>query len=303
MPNQPLRERPRDAVATSSKTFSRPAELQEQRVTPTAQAILEAVATYRFLTAGQLLRLGVTSERTHLYDTLRTLKHGRGALQELAFGAIPGVGRLASFYMLTPRGAMLLQACSRDAEPPLVHRKPVTARNDYFHRVRCVDFHITARRWMEAHDMRLDFFHTYYDPHTAVGKGRSRQRTTIDLSRGTFTSDAVFAFTDPQGVQRLCTFELYNAHRTKRVVTQLEPYLDAIAEEAVERAYAHEGGAARYLVVFDDPAGLRLACARLSSLAGFAAERESFYLATCEAVERDFLRAWQRLDGEQVTLF
>ena len=80
-----------------------------QRISQTEGKILEAVAHYRFLTAHQLMRLGVTSDKTHLYDKLRTLKTRRPALlHELRFGPEPGLGRLASIYFLTEHGAAAL---------------------------------------------------------------------------------------------------------------------------------------------------------------------------------------------------
>ena len=70
----------------------------------TELSVLEALAVYRFLTAKQLLRIGVTPSRSHLYDVLRTLALRRPKLvHELDFGVEPEVGRLDRIFRAHPR--------------------------------------------------------------------------------------------------------------------------------------------------------------------------------------------------------
>ena len=175
--------------------------------------------------------------------------------------------------------------------------------NDYFHRVGCVDFAIAVHEWAGKHGHQVDLFHAYYDPVTHGRAGRrARLQTTITLSNGALVPDCIFSLTSPDGVRRLFAYELYRKKRTERVLRQLEAYLVAIEENAIQKAYQFDK-AVRILCVFDDQKALDLVRKRMEAHPGFAARARWFFLAPETATNADFIGAWQRISGEGVRLF
>ena len=285
------------------------------RIRPTDEAVLKALAVYRFLTPKQLMRLAVTTEKSHLYEVLRRLKaqnpphqtpakgtasikHRSPALvREFRFGPVPTLGRPDSIYTLTPRGAAVLTEGHRHDQTVQVPRDAILFTSDYRHRVGCVDFHIALRAWAASAGVTLDFFDAYYDPGTGGGKGRTpRAKTRITFHGGSLNADAIFALTDAKGVQKLYAFELYNGRNTGYVIEQLTDYLRAIGEEAIEKTYKYEKYAARILCAFDDVEGMRLVCERMMSLPGFMDDSASFWLADKKVIDTQFSSAWMRFD-------
>lgn len=274
-----------------------------ERISPTAERIIAAVARYQYLTAAQLQRLGVTADKSHLYDTLRQLKRGRGSpLVEIPFGIAEG-RRQASLYALKPSGRDIAVEL---IDPDLVrfHPRIRIFTNDYFHKVACVDFAITVHQWAEANGYIVEPFHTYYDPFIQNRAGRRlRKQTTIDLAGRVLEPDGIFALTGSDQVQRFFVYEYYRGDRTGRVFKQLESYLTAIADNCFQKAYGFKS-AVRILVTFDNERQLDLSCQRLRIHQGFSERHKWFFLAPQRTVVvNDFFGSWQRLDGEVVKLF
>src|SRR4051812_25173752 len=84
--------------------------MEFERYSQTEEAILEALATYRFLTPKQMLRLSVTKAPSHLYEVLRALELRKPlVVKKLDFGALPKYGRLDTTFVLTQAGAEVLR--------------------------------------------------------------------------------------------------------------------------------------------------------------------------------------------------
>ena len=275
-----------------------------ERLTGTELAILEALATYRFLTADQMMRLGVTKAKRHLYVTLRTLKQRKPALLiELDFGVLPTKGRLSRIYTLTKDGAELVAEAHRSDTVVAVSATVRAFPNDYFHRIRSIDFHIALLAWAARTGAHVDFFKSYYDPWQEVG-GKRAPKTRIRLRRGHVDPDALFTFTPRDGDPRLCAFEMCRGRRTSYVEKKLDTYLQALDEEAIEKAcnYAH---GVRVLLVFDnqDTTSLELVGKRVMEQPRFTEFMPAFFTKTIDEVEHDFVNGWRHLDGEVVPLF
>ncbi|MBF0246942.1 MAG: hypothetical protein HQL36_02555 [Alphaproteobacteria bacterium] len=64
-------------------------------LTETEFAILDALRVYRYLTVAQMLRIGVTKNRSRLYTVLRGFTGGkRPFVGVMKHGVLPGHGRL-----------------------------------------------------------------------------------------------------------------------------------------------------------------------------------------------------------------
>jgi hypothetical protein len=260
-------------------------------LTTIEHAILTALAHYRFLTAPQLLRLGVSASRRYLYKSLHRLSARRPrVIRSLAFGVHAEKGHLPALYYLTPAGSELLAEADRDepvAVPERVHRFAA----DYFHRVNTIDCHIAVQQWASENGSAVDFFHTYFDHSTD-----RKPRTHIALASGSVIPDAIFRLRPPDGEVRLFALEMYNRRGTYRVERQIARYLIALGHEAIEEAYRHPS-ALRVLCVFDEPAALDLVLRRLSGLPDFQTFTQQFFFKVLSDLRLDFYDGWSRGSG------
>ena len=101
-----------------------------------------------------MLAVGVTRDKSHLYDTLKRLSRQHGApVGKMDFGVVPKLGRLAVVYYLKAKGAEIIAEALRVDSTDIPYAKAkVMYHNDYFHRRDCVDFQITARQWAQEID-------------------------------------------------------------------------------------------------------------------------------------------------------
>jgi hypothetical protein len=149
----------------------------------------------------------------------------------------------------------------------------------------------------------IDLYHTYYDPVPGTARGgRLAPKTHIKLASGALVPDVVFAMSGSAGTRRLCVFEMYNGRRTERVAAQLETYLAALSEEALNKAYDYKR-AVRVLLAFDTAENLRLVTERVARDPSFMREREHFFLAPLSVLRERFFDGWQRFDGTPTTLY
>lgn len=285
-------------------------------------AVLEALATYRLLTAEQLLRVGVAKNKSHLYSLLRelhpskecerqageaepSLPRRRGLLIGcLGFGNERGRGSRARVWHLTRAGAVKLAELQGALEPVFVPAKIEPYASEYEHRTHTIDCHIALRRFAEQADFRLDFVRTYF------GRGDERYGTRIgyllDEREATIVPDMVFGLTSAHGISRLFAFELYEGRRTLRAVERLSAYADVIHQEALEKVFGFGDGAAQVIAVFDTPAGERLVRNELTQEKGFISSgfARYFFFKTIDEVTSNFLNDWRQVGKvSTVTLF
>ena len=256
-------------------------------LTTIEHAIFTALARYRFLTAPQLLRIGVSSSRRYLYKSLHRLAARRPhILRSIAFGVHAEKGHLPALYYLTPAGSQLLAEADREESVPVPERVHRFA-NDYFHRVNTIDCHIAVCLWATRASNTIEFFHTYFD-HSDSRK----PRTQVRLSKGFIVPDAVFRLVDPSGQARLFALEMYNRRETHRVEQQVARYLRALKHEAIEEAY-HHPAALRVLCVFDEPPALDLVLERLTRQPDFQSFAAQFFFKTLPGLSADFFSGWR----------
>ena len=192
---------------------------------------------------------------------------------------------------------------SEDHAGLLAHKNLVMMPRHHAHRIGCVDFHISLRKWAHVAGAAVDFFHADYDPVTGGGPGKPpRKKTYTTLRRGALIPDAIFAVTDRRGVRHLYAFEYYRNLKTARVVEQLEPYLVAFEETALEKTYGHDK-AVRVLWVFDTPDNAEYAKQRLRSNLAFKEDRQSFFCAAERDTNERVEKGWRYFDGVPATPF
>lgn len=266
----------------------------------TTFAILDALRVYRFLTAAQLLRLGVCSHQPHLSLVLREIGGGSKPLVEkIANGTIPGIGRLPHFHFLTKRGAEILaDALGCDpADVPYPHGVTLV-RHDFFHRLHTVDCEITVRQWAQSNDATVRYFHQYFKKtgaNRSKSKGLLRATTKIDLPDDDgIIPDAVFQLEFTDGRTPLFLLEMQNENRADNVYRKINKYCSALEEGAINRQFEYSK-APRILFVFVDDKALHYGKKRIAELPDIGNFSDYFYFQTLPALQADFWQNWQGL--------
>ena len=279
-------------------------------LTTTQLAILEALATYRLLTAKQLFDVGVCKHPRHVHTALSELcpkrkvappsphQKRRGLLiGYLHVGNVTGRGSRADVWYLTRAGANRLAEERGDPATIRVPDRIEPYDNEYKHRCDTVDCHIVLRQWAQRDGFSVDYVHTYF------GRGDERYRTRVEYHRArkkaVIVPDVVFHLTSPKGVKRLFALEVYEGLKTARADEQLMAYLDVIQQEAIEREFGFEH-AVQVLAVFDTEAGDRLTRDRLATRPAFEPFAELFFFKTVEQLQAGFRRGWRQVGTNEI---
>jgi len=108
----------------------------------TEQAILQALALFQYLTATQLMKLGITKTRKGVYPTLaRLMAEHKPTIARINYTVSPVYGRPESVHYLTPQGVKILQEMGVDAgEIKHPRRTAVTFASDHSHRISTINF-------------------------------------------------------------------------------------------------------------------------------------------------------------------
>ncbi|NVJ92347.1 MAG: replication-relaxation family protein [Methylocystaceae bacterium] len=241
--------------------------------------ILKALATYRFLTVKQLLKLDYQISRNQLYAKLKPMREeAKPLVKTIDFGSVPGEGRLDAIYCLSTHGAKLVRDLGLAEKDISFPKRVTTFKNDYHHRISCVDFHISLNAFANEIGANVDFFDTYYSD----GKKRGRTgvpRTSFEIDEKPIVPDAIFSFTTPDGVRRLCCFEQHNGEDATRLIKQLISYSPYLYSRTIEQAYSYPHSA-RVLIVFESQKCLEKVQAAFSKSTELAPFAKHYFLKT-----------------------
>lgn len=265
--------------------------------------MLTQLAVYRFLTSDQMLRLGISADRSksRIYRNLRDMTGGKKPLiGSYAPRPLPDEGKLHSLHYLTVNGAEraaeLLEIPPHEVKYP---RRAPMFRNHYWHVKWCVDDEISVRAWADGNGHTVDFYHSYLDTTGANrgGNGNTRRNVTkIEMDGGAFCiPDAVCKLTDERGIDRLFAFEVHNQTRSKRIEERLLFMRHTLSQQAIERQFAYNDSV-RICVVFETEAALTTAARRMTESRQFRGFEPFFYFTTHEVMARDFRHGWRKID-------
>lgn len=257
----------------------------------TDEALLRAMATYRFLTIQQAVRLGIAG-REHVGRELTKLERA-GYIS--MFGNSPLHG--PRIHWLLKRGAEVVgEQLSADGQPgevpvPRAYRGGAHLRA----RVAIVDCHIALAMWAREAGYRLDDVRTEFSRNPAT----LAPATTLTHDGRTYTPDGIFQLTDPAGKSWLLVLELERGgfvgspdHFRRMMVERAE----VINTFTVEQALDWQGdNAARFLFVFATSEMMEAATRRLPEVG--AAFWKSVYFKSLPEVIEAFPTSWHRAGG------
>jgi len=284
-------------------------------LTQQQQRCLEALACFRYLTAHQLINLGVSKNINSLRDkTLTRLVNHRSAfIKSHDFGWIPQYGRLAKIYFLTKNGANLLADVLRIDPDTIIYPKGgIQFSSDYLHRTRFIDVQIAFRRWAEQTQHEILFFHRYFDKigSQRAGEVKSTAKTRVLLRRTVYTEqqthvfipDGLTQYQDATGNRRLLAIELHNGTHSQRITEQLLNHLEALAQGLFSEKY-HYQKANFVLSIHEHQSTLDSVRKRLIARPEFTAFLPLFVFNTQAQVNTDFAQGWTNADGKASPLF
>ena len=290
-------------------------------ITETQLRILERLSEYRFLTVGQLQRVGVAKNTQTIHRAIKAIHQGKKPLVNYAeFGTFPTIGRLPRINYLTKYGAETLAEALQLDTAEINYPKGVKLfTRDYFHRIETIDLHILARTFCEAHEaegVQFDFFQAYFEHKGANHWGNPKKpkrealnKINIDEDRA-IIPDCIFQITDPKGKPWLFVGEIYRGHTTKRVHEQLGRYLTALEKGSINKLYNYSYKTP-VLIVCESKNSMLALMKRLKNDTAFKHTENYFLFRTIRLVEhgdkkqviKEFATGWQTYTQKEKTLF
>ena len=270
---------------------------------------LRALARYQYLTAKQMQRLGVGKTAKQVRDyTLNHLSHVKMVKSE-RFGVMPKVGHLANLYYLHDKAINTVAELLRCGADEIIYPKAIKFKNDYFHRLLFVDFHIGLRLWEQQDETaEIEFFNSYYTKE----KGRGAGSPSINQLRFKPSDSLPYNYPltiEPDGIFRLkrngkaflCAVEIHRKADSKYITQQLDRHITAIDQLIISEKFKHDSPNL-VLSVHESLASFKSVQKRLLALPDFKPFLPFFHFSISGELEKDFSN-WITADGEKSVLF
>jgi len=273
------------------------------KITENQIEAIQYLATYKYLSSSQFVKMGLFKRRGYLTNALKKLIDIKKPLME-KHDFNPINGKLESFYYLTKNGKKFL---IEDLDYLEYKIKAPSSSNyfnfkDYHHRKSTIDFHINFRMWIESNGGDISFFNYYFDK---VGNNRSKdkQQHVTALNRifldkkNSFIPDAVTMFSR-DNKKYIYLFEQHNGQDTKRLFEQIFVHIQAIAQKVVAQKYDSKIRH-KVVIVCEYESVKDSVIQRLKKGNGIEQYNNLFIFKTNTEVEEDFYHNWTKISGEQ----
>lgn len=275
------------------------------KITNIQSNVLEALATYKFLTLRQLLILDIgTTQYKYLWKQVASLRDRKKALIERRdFNTEERLGRVEDMYFLTKYGASILVHELFFPEEKI--RRPKSkaiANKDYFHRKYTIDFHIQLLKWTDIKNIDVEFFYAYFDK---SGNNRTsknlKAKTKINFGGQEYIiPDAIFKLQSQQK-QRLFLFEMHNGNDTFRLIKQLHKHAYALIEKHTHLAFLYPPEQSYTILIVFEKGSTKNAFIKRMMKEGssFAQIHQYFLCKSLEDLEQyHFDEGWSTVFGE-----
>jgi len=268
---------------------------------------IELLATYKYLTSSQFVKIGLYKKKEYLTKALKALVDMKKPLIN-KHNFSPVNGKLESFYCLTKftKKYLMEELEYRESQIKVVKGRSPIYLKDYYHRRYTIDFHIYFRKWIEANDGQVEFFNYYFDKAGNNRSANSNNRVTalnrihIDKSNS-FIPDANTMFS-LDSKQYLYLFEQHNGKDTKRLFEQLHVHIIAISKGSVSEKYKIKKSPI-VVVVCEYDSVKDSVIKRLQKERGIENYNNFFIFKTNAELEEDFYNNWTLISGEKSTFF
>lgn len=273
--------------------------------------VLEALATYKFLTVSQFKQLGIDQHNSNLRRTLKPLLESkRPLIDRIMFTVYPQSrdwskrNKLEYWYFLKPRGKQFLinHQLMEDGEIRLPIGTSSMAYKDYYHRKNTINCHISLNQNAAAQKMEVLFFDTYFDK---TGNNRTkhnlRAKTKIDTDHQQYLiADAIFMLQTHQQPELYC-LELENGRDSNKAIQKLKSYVQALVKGSPSLKYDFPRGN-RVLFIFEQTSTLQATIKRMQQDPIFRGFERFFLFKALDDINK-FFDDWCLLTGEVVEMF
>lgn len=243
-------------------------------------AMLEYLSRFRFLTVSQLMRLGISKDRSHVNKLIRGLRtEAKPLIGSTNYGADPVKGKLEAVHHLTALGWKTVQELSR-REGKSYELSGVQAYKDYFHRLNTIDIHIAFHLFCERNEYEIVVWENYFD-RLKDGKRGGIAATKLELSGGNYLIADALTCVYKNSKPTLFAIEMYNGKDITRTLKQLKQHAEALADCSVGKVYGLEQAHWVYCV-FEEPSLLDSTLEAVSKDPDFEGLRLYFLFRTLE---------------------
>jgi len=272
------------------------------RLTENQIRAIRLLATYKYLTSSQFVKMGLYKNRGYLTNSLKVLVDmKRPLLAKHDFNPING--KLESFYYLTKYGLKFLVEELEYSENQIKVPKGLTPiyLKDYFHRKSTIDFHIYFKQWVEANNGKINFLNYYFDK-TGNNRGANSTNYVTALNRihfdekNSFIPDinTMFSINDKR---YLYLFEQHNGKDSKRLFEQLYIHILAISKGVLSKKYDIKKPH-MVVVVCEHESVKKSIIQRLYQEKGIEHYNNFFIFKTNSELEENFYNNWTKISGE-----
>jgi len=260
------------------------------------------LATYKYLTSSQFVKMGLYKKRGYLTNSLKVLVDmKRPLLAKHDFNPING--KLESFYYLTKYSLKFLVEELEYSENQIKIPKGLTPiyLKDYFHRKLTIDFHIHFNQWIESNNGKINFLNYYFDK-TGNNRGANSTNYVTALNRihfdekNSFIPDinTMFSINDKR---YLYLFEQHNGKDSKRLFEQLYIHILAISKGVLSKKYDIKKPH-MVVVVCEHESVKKSIIQRLYQEKGIEHYNNFFIFKTNSELEENFYNNWTKISGE-----
>ncbi len=198
-------------------------------ISPMKEAILRALAYYKYLTVSHILALGISKSKDKTAQYFRELQQDYGYTgRQLHYALIKDqsnplhIRRTRQEYHrhLTVKGAKFLDSYTDLSLPDIrfPKRPKEYLSNDYFHRVSTIHIHLSFERWMKQITPTHKSFLTYYNQYKNSKTKRFESETRLEINGGRhFSPDIICSHTTSNQEANIFVLEVYNSNGNNRI--------------------------------------------------------------------------------------
>lgn len=201
---------------------------------------LEALAKYRYLTAKQLVMLGIAASETVARDhVLSKLEKGRKPFAKAHNpGRFIGFGQLPYIHYLTEHGANALAEYYRIPITNIIYPKGgVQFQRDILHRIGVIDCAIRFVQWAQANNIEIDTLDCYFDKIGSQRLGGQVSATRINRPNGDFIEPDLIFVVRENDQPLIYAIEYHRYPDTKRITDQLIKHAQVLKEGGIAQKY------------------------------------------------------------------
>lgn len=269
------------------------------RLTDVQVKIIKSLATYKFLTISQMMKLGLGSDRAFIQKHIVGLRDRKNPfVSTTGAKTLAGSGRLEAVYFLATLGVEFAQSLElSDIKFPV--NKQISHTQDYLHRKSVIDCEIALR----STGIQIEVFDRYFD---TIGNNRISSnltsKTKIEYPGGTLNSDAIFILNVKElETKYLYCLEIHNGKDTKKALEQMAAYVTALSVKAPSLKYGFERGC-RVLWVFEHEGCMKAVQQRAMQDPNLP-RAEKLFLCKLQSDPQNIFFDWETLKGEKVNMF